>query len=171
MVWLAKDPFNINSASWLYKGSSRANLQKHTARDFCWRVFPGNRESFALESLPSRLKRACEMRNTIALFASLITPVLKLSISVGSFNPKTLADRQTSVVRVSCQDYVRFRACLRSYVRSTMYLTLLFEPSGHADSLENAWKLMGLYVAANFLEISLTHIHLGNGELQSVRSL
>lgn len=170
-MWLVKDPFNINSASWLYKWSSRANLQKHTGRDFCWRLFPVKRESFALESLPPCLKRACEMKNAIALFAYLITPVPKLSINVGSFNPKTLADRQASVVRGSCQDYVRFWACLRSYVRSSMYFTLLFEPTGHADSLQSVRKLMGLYVAANFLEISLTHNHLGNGELPSVWSL
>lgn len=48
------------------------------------------------------------MKITIALFAYLITPIPKLSISVGSLNPKTLAEKQTSVVRVSCQDYVRF---------------------------------------------------------------
>lgn len=39
------------------------------------------------------------MKITIALFAYLITPIPKLSISVGSLNPKTLAEKQTSVVK------------------------------------------------------------------------
>lgn len=43
-------------------------------------------DSSVLEALPWCLKRACEMKTTIALSAYLITPIPKLSISVGSLN-------------------------------------------------------------------------------------